>query len=122
MQIQTSISRLRKLVAASDVAYAASRQAGEDLRNAKFAVRDIESKINPRSGIDGVYETKDWNSVPKSEWPVAYQKAREVLAAAEAAVERQSEIAQHAGSIRSRALEFVREHHIEVPADLMRDF
>jgi hypothetical protein len=112
-----SLSRLRKIVAEADAAYAASRQASEDFRNAKSAVRGIESRINPQREA-GTFESKDWDREPKHTWPAEYRKAREVLAEAGAAAERQSEITNHAGRLKSRAIEFARANHITLPADL----
>ncbi|MER9815110.1 hypothetical protein [Mesorhizobium sp. M0129] len=117
MTASISLSRLRRIVAEAGAAYAASRQAMEDLRNAKSFVRGIEARINPQGGVPGVYETKDWDR-EKGTWPVDYRKARDVLAEAEAAVERQNEITAHAGSLKGRAIEFARQNHIALPADL----
>ncbi|RVD39941.1 hypothetical protein EN742_13905 [Mesorhizobium sp. M4A.F.Ca.ET.020.02.1.1] len=118
MTVSISMSRLRKFVTEADAAFAASREAMEGVRDAKSVVRAIEAKINPQSDVPGVYESKNWDHVPRSEWPTDYRKAREVLAEAEAAVERQSEITQHAGRMKTRALEFARLHRIALPADL----
>ncbi|RUU46625.1 hypothetical protein EOC93_02305 [Mesorhizobium sp. M6A.T.Ce.TU.002.03.1.1] len=110
-----SMSRLRKIVAEANAAFAASRQVTEDFRNAKSVVIGIEARINPQTGSG--YETKNWDREPKDTWPAEYRKAREILAEAEAAVERQREITQHAGRIRARAIEFARASGIELPAD-----
>ncbi|RWD70874.1 hypothetical protein [Mesorhizobium sp.] len=118
MTTSISISRLRKIVAEADAAYATSREAMEGVRDAKSTVRAIEARINPKTGVDGVYETKNWDHVPRADWPPGYREAREALAEAEAAVSRQSEITQHAGRMKTRALEFARLHRIALPADL----
>lgn len=118
MTASVSIPRLRKIVAEADAAYASSREAMERVRDAKSAVRAIEARINPKTGVDGVYEIKNWDHVPKADWPPEYRAARETLGEVEAAVARQSEITQHAGRMKTRALEFARLNRIALPADL----
>ncbi|RVB72138.1 MULTISPECIES: hypothetical protein [unclassified Mesorhizobium] len=117
MTTSISMGRLRKIVAEANAAYAASRQATENFRNAKSAVRAVEARINPQLEA-GNFETKNWDREPKGTWPAEYRKAREVLAEAEAAVERQHETTQHAGRIKTRAIEFARASGIELPADM----
>lgn len=112
-----SMSRLRKIVAEANAAFAASRQVTEDFRNAKSAVRAVEARINPQLEA-GNFEAKNWDREPKDTWPAEYREAREVLADAEAAVKRQHEITQHAGRIRARAIEFARASGIALPADI----
>lgn len=122
MTTSISISRLRKIVTEADAAYASSREAMEGVRDAKSTVRAIEARINPKTGVDGVYESKNWDHVPKSEWPPEYRKARDVLAEAEAAVERQHEVTAYAGRLKTRALEFARANRIPLPADMEGKF
>lgn len=126
---QISISRLRKIIADADVAFAASRQAMEDIRTARAVLRSLETKHGQRTSWGTYVPLKNWNQLVEvrgkeaPRYPEAYEdytKAHAVLAEAEAAHARQQDITHYVSGIRNRAFEFVRDSQIELPVDLKR--